>query len=67
MASFELRPADVTDIPAISAIYAYHVRTGAASFELDPPSETEMHARFAALVERGYPYCRALSFIAPSS
>ncbi|WP_142847871.1 GNAT family N-acetyltransferase [Telmatospirillum sp. J64-1] len=54
-----LRPCEARDIPAIAAIYAHAVRTGTASFELDPPSETEMEARRTALLKGGYPYCVA--------
>ena len=51
-----LRACEATDIPAIAAIYREAVLTGTASFELDAPSEGEMSARRAALVESGYPY-----------
>ena len=33
------------DLPAITAIYAHAVRHGTASFETDPPDETEMARR----------------------
>ncbi|MEP9354416.1 N-acetyltransferase family protein [Xanthobacter sp. KR7-65] len=51
-----IRPALSSDIPAISAIYDEAVRTGTASFELQPPGAAEMARRHAALVESGYPY-----------
>jgi len=50
------RPATVADIPAITAIYAHAVRHGTATFEIDPPSESEMADRFRALAEAGFPY-----------
>jgi phosphinothricin acetyltransferase len=50
------RPATPADIPAITAIYAHHVRTGLATFELDPPAEAEMLGRFHALAGNGMPY-----------
>lgn len=52
---FQIRPADLCDIPAISEIYAEAVLNGLASFELEPPGEEEMAMRFEALAEGGYP------------
>ena len=54
--SAPIRPATASDIPAITAIYAHAVRTGTASFELEPPDESEMKRRLEALIEAGYPY-----------
>jgi L-amino acid N-acyltransferase YncA len=51
-----IRAATVADIPAITAIYGDAVRFGTASFEVDPPDETEMAERFGALVAGGFPY-----------
>ncbi len=51
-----VRPALPADIPAIAVIYAHAVRHGTASFELDPPDETEMARRMAALRDADYPY-----------
>ena len=51
-----IRPCAASDIAAVTAIYADAVIHGTASFELDPPSEAEMHRRYAALVEANYPY-----------
>jgi L-amino acid N-acyltransferase YncA len=50
------RPATVADIPAITAIYAHAVQHGTATFEIDPPRESEMADRFRALAEAGLPY-----------
>jgi phosphinothricin acetyltransferase len=55
-----IRPATNTDIPAIAAIYAHHVRHGRASFETEPPDEAEMRRRHAAITEGGYPYLAAI-------
>ena len=44
------------DVPAITAIYAHHVETGTASFETEPPDESEMRRRRGVLVKNGYPY-----------
>jgi L-amino acid N-acyltransferase YncA len=51
-----IRPASVTDIPAITRIYAHAVEHGTASFELTPPDEAEMTHRMNDLLGKGYPY-----------
>ena len=51
-----VRPVRDTDIPAIAAIYAHAVLHGVASFEVDPPDETEMTRRMRAVVDAGFPY-----------
>jgi L-amino acid N-acyltransferase YncA len=51
-----IRTATLADIPAIAAIYAEAVRSGTASFELAPPGEDEMRARFEKIASGGYPY-----------
>jgi L-amino acid N-acyltransferase YncA len=51
-----IRPSTDADIPAVTAIYAHHVRHGLASFELEPPGEEEMARRRAEVLERGFPY-----------
>ncbi len=56
MSAVSIRPATPADIPAITRIYAHSVRTGTASFELEPPTETEMARRMQALLDGGYPY-----------
>ncbi len=59
MSAVLIRPATQADIPAITSIYAHSVRTGTASFELEPPDEAEMARRMRALLESGYPYVLA--------
>ena len=59
MPSLSLRPATLTDVPAITRIYAHAVETGTASFELEPPDQPEMARRMTALVEGGFPYVAA--------
>jgi phosphinothricin acetyltransferase len=54
-----IRPATLADIPAITRIYEAAVRSGTASFELEPPDETEMAARMRALSDGGFPYLAA--------
>lgn len=51
-----VRSCEAADIAAITAIYGPAVQHGTATFELEPPSETEMAARRAALLDGGYPY-----------
>ncbi|MDR3469018.1 MAG: GNAT family N-acetyltransferase [Xanthobacteraceae bacterium] len=51
-----IRPATLADLPAITAIYDDAVRTGTATFELDPPGLDEMTARFEGLLDGGFPY-----------
>jgi phosphinothricin acetyltransferase len=51
-----IRPATSDDLPAITRIYAHAVRHGTASFELEPPDETEMARRMAVLLDGGFPY-----------
>src|SRR5438128_1564577 len=49
------------DIPAIAAIYAFHVERDTGSFELDAPDAAEMRRRYRDNVAKGYPYLVALS------
>jgi phosphinothricin acetyltransferase len=51
-----IRTATLSDIPAIAAIYTEAVKSGTASFELAPPTEDEMRARFEKVLAGGYPY-----------
>ncbi|VVE86763.1 GNAT family N-acetyltransferase [Pandoraea bronchicola] len=51
-----VRPVRDDDLPAITAIYAHHVRTGSASFEEVPPEVSEMRARCAKVLDAGLPY-----------
>ncbi len=54
--ALRIRPAADRDLPAVTAIYAEAVRTGTATFEIDPPDLAEMTARFARLQDGGHPY-----------
>lgn len=51
-----IRPAVESDLAAITLIYADAVSTGTASYELEPPSRSEMKCRWRMLVEKNYPY-----------
>lgn len=55
-APFSIRPAQLRDVPAITEIYSAAVLHGTASFELDPPDESEMTRRYQALRCGGYPF-----------
>jgi phosphinothricin acetyltransferase len=56
MAAPAVRPATPADIPAICAIYRRAVIDGLASWEYEPPTESEMRRRYDAIVAGGYPY-----------
>jgi phosphinothricin acetyltransferase len=55
-ADYEIRPSRDADLPAITAIYGYHVLHGLASFEEEPPDEIEMARRRGEIIKRGLPY-----------
>ena len=59
MTDVTIRAATPADIPAITRIYAHAVLHGTATFELDPPDETEMARRMTAMFEGGFPYLAA--------
>ncbi len=59
MSDIVIRPATTADLPAITEIYAEAVAVGTASFEVVPPDEAAMTARFTRLVAEGYPYVAA--------
>ena len=52
----KIRPSTDADVPAITAIYTYHVLHGTGTFETTPPSETDMAARRADVLSKGLPY-----------
>ena len=54
--SYVVRSATVADVPAIAAIYDYHVAHHTASFELSPPTVDDMLHRFEASQRNDYPY-----------
>ncbi len=51
-----IRDSRDTDLPAITAICGHAVRTGAASFEYDPPDPAEMARRRADVLGKAFPY-----------
>jgi phosphinothricin acetyltransferase len=56
MSDVTIRPAEFSDLPAITDIYAHAVRSGTASFELEAPDIAEMTRRMRMLLAEGYPY-----------
>lgn len=51
-----VRDAAQTDVPVITEIYRESVLNGIGTYELEPPSETEMTARFNTITGQNYPY-----------
>ena len=56
MSLVTIRDAIVGDIAALTAIYAHHVLTGTATFEIDPPDVSEMERRWQHHADQGWPY-----------
>jgi phosphinothricin acetyltransferase len=50
---------DLDDAAAVRDLYAHHVRTGTATFELEPPSAEDMAGRIAAVRAAGLPFLLA--------
>ena len=55
MSDLVIRPFRSDDIGAVTAIYAHYVRETVITFETEAPNETEMAARFAAILGKGHP------------
>ena len=53
---YTIRSSRDADLPAITAIYGYHVLHGVASFEEVPPDAAEIARRRGEIVKRGLPY-----------
>ncbi|MEK1941716.1 MAG: N-acetyltransferase family protein [Pseudomonas sp.] len=51
-----VRDARDSDMPTVQAIYAEHVLTGIASFELEPPTLEELLRRRADVLSNALPY-----------
>lgn len=60
MSAIIVRACEISDLAAVTSIYADAVLTGTASFETEAPTEAEMAGRRRALVERGCPYLVAV-------
>src|SRR5262249_39305837 len=59
--AIELREAGESDFTAIAAIYAEHVRTGTATFEIEPPDAVEMARRWREATRARLPYLVAVA------
>jgi phosphinothricin acetyltransferase len=55
-----IRPATSKHIPAMTALYAHHVREGTATFETQPPDEAEFAARLARAQASHWPWLAAM-------
>ncbi len=55
-----LRDASPFDLPTITAIYRESVLNGVASYEIVPPEQSEMAARFSGITGQNYPYIAAI-------
>ena len=51
-----LRPSSPADLPDITAIYAWNVRPGTGTFELDPPPLEEIQRRRQDVLDKGLPW-----------
>ena len=51
-----IRPSRDADLRAITAIYAHHVLHGTGTFEVDPPTESDMASRRADVLTKGLPW-----------
>jgi phosphinothricin acetyltransferase len=51
-----IRPSTDADVASITAIYRHHVRHGTGTFEIDPPTESDMAARRSDVLAKGLPY-----------
>lgn len=51
-----IRSAIDSDMPALTDVYAYHVRNAAATFEIEAPGCSEMNHRRLEIISHGLPY-----------
>jgi phosphinothricin acetyltransferase len=54
-----IRPTTADDLDEIGEVYAHHVRTSVATFELEPPDPQEWARRFGVVVDGGLPFITA--------
>lgn len=57
--SYHLIEAEPADSADLQALYAHHVRTGTATFELEPPSTDDMARRLETVRNAGLPWLLA--------
>jgi phosphinothricin acetyltransferase len=56
MSDLLIRKSELSDIPAITSIYAQHVASGTASFETDAPNREEIGRRRDRVLRSSLPY-----------
>ena len=56
MARPTLRSATTADAPGVAAIYAHHVLTGTATFDIDPPTEQDWAVKIENVLDRRWPF-----------
>jgi L-amino acid N-acyltransferase YncA len=56
MSPLLIRPSSAADVPAVTAIYAWHVAHGTGTFEIDPPGVDDMARRRDDVLAKGLPY-----------
>ena len=61
VAEITLREATEADLPAVQAIYAYHVLHGTGTFEEEAPDLAEMKRRWLEVGRRDYPWLVAIA------
>lgn len=54
-----IRPTTAADLDAIGRIYAHHVMTGVATFDVTPPDRGDWTKRHRAVVDGGLPFITA--------
>ena len=51
-----IRRTNADDLDDIGRIYAHHVQTGVATFEIATPDQTEWQHRLQSVTDRGLPF-----------
>jgi L-amino acid N-acyltransferase YncA len=51
-----IRPSTDDDVPALTAIYRWHVVNGTGTFEIEPPTAHDIASRRADVVAKGMPW-----------
>jgi len=54
--TLHIRPSTPSDLPAITAIYAWNVQHGTGTFELDAPDQADMSRRRDDVLGKGLPW-----------
>ena len=56
MTALLIRPSRADDLPAITALYGWHVRHGTGTFEIEAPTADDMARRRDDVLAKGLPY-----------